>query len=96
MLHYIAQEVEKEDVVKLNFPQKAIRIKTEIEQKQIIKKLERATSLGNLHKNKVTIIFQDSVGLKKVKTTIWATGKENIVLKKGIIIPINRIVEINI
>lgn len=37
MLHYIAQEVEKEDVVKLNFPQKAIRIKTEIEQKQIIK-----------------------------------------------------------
>lgn len=92
---YIAKNIDKEDIEFLIFPQKPIRLKTRLEQKKIIKRLENATILGNVHHSKVIITFQDSIGLKKVNTTIWATGEKYIVLKRGVIIPINRIVQIN-
>jgi uncharacterized protein (UPF0248 family) len=92
---YIAKNIEKEDIEFLIFPQKPIRLKNKLEQNRIIRRLENATTIGNLHHRKVEITFQDSIGLKKVNTTIWATGEKYIVLKKGVIIPINRIVQIN-
>ncbi len=88
------QLIEKELVPNLSFPSDPIYIRTEKEQKNLVAKLARATTLGNLHHNKIKIIFQDDEGLKEVRTTIWATGEKHILLKKGMFIPINRIVDI--
>lgn len=56
--------------------------------------LEQATRLGNGYHTKVSIYFQDDEGMKRVETTIWATGNKYILLKGGIWIPIARISEI--
>ena len=56
--------------------------------------IDRAQALGNLEKGKISIVFQDDEGLKRVETTIWAGGKEMIVLKKGTFIPVHRIHQI--
>ena len=96
MENIVAKTIEKEEVERLLFPKSPIKLRTPEEQKSLLKKLHDAESLGNLFKNKIEIIFQDSEGLKEVITTIWAVGKEHILLKKGVFIPINRIVSINI
>ena len=56
--------------------------------------LEQATRLGNGYHTKVSIYFYDDEGLKRVETTIWATGTNYICLKGGTWIPISRIQEI--
>ena len=56
--------------------------------------LASATRLGNAYRGKVSIIFEDDEGLKRVDTTIWAYGAKYICLKGGIWIPIDRSVEI--
>lgn len=68
----------------LNFTQEA----------DIHRKLEEATRLGNGYHTKIAIIFQDDEGLKRVDTTIWATGQKYICLKGGMWIPINHIVSL--
>lgn len=60
----------------------------------LLTQLKDATILGNVHRTKVNIVFCDDEGLKKVNTTIWATGTKYICLKGGVWIPISRIVEI--
>lgn len=82
--------IEKEIIGSLQFTNKIV-----IEQHPDLKKqIEDATRLGNAHRGKVSIIFHDDAGLKKVETTIWAHGAKNICLKGGVWIPISRIVEI--
>ncbi len=60
------------------------------------KQIQNATLLGNAYHSKVSIIFMDDQGLKRVDTTIWASGAKYICLKGGVWIPINRLVEIQI
>jgi hypothetical protein len=50
--------------------------------------------LGNIHRVKMKITFEDAECTKQVRTTIWAVGDKNIVLKKGVTIPIERIIDI--
>lgn len=50
--------------------------------------------LGNIHHRKIRIVFQDEEGIKEVRTTIWAADDRFIVLKKGVSIPVDRVVEI--
>ena len=64
------------------------------QQKNLLQQIKDATILGNSHRTKVTIIFQDDTGIKRVDTTIWASGAKFICLKGGLWIPINRIIEI--
>ncbi len=88
--------IEKEYISNLKFPgSEVLQDKTSIDER--IMTLHRATSLGNLDKHKVTIVFEDESGIKKVRTTIWAMTDRKILLKAGRSIPINRIhtVEIN-
>ena len=40
------------------------------------------------------IIFEDDEGTKEVRTTIWAVGDKNIVLKKGVTILIISLVDV--
>lgn len=63
---------------------------------EIRRKLEEATRLGNGYHHKVGIIFQDDEGLKRVDTTIWATGQKFICIKGGMWLPIDHIVEIKL
>jgi hypothetical protein len=82
--------IEKELIPQLNF-------KAEIKVKQhpaLLKQIEDATTLGNAHHSKVSIIFQDDESIKRVDTTIWAAGTKFICLKGGVWIPIERILEV--
>lgn len=64
------------------------------QEEDIHRKLEEATRLGNGYHTKITIVFQDDEGLKRVDTTVWATGQKYICLKGGMWIPINHIVSV--
>lgn len=82
--------VQKEEVENLHFPSGEVLTDAALI-KQRKADLERATTLGNVEHNKIKIFFEDDDAFKVVETTIWATGEDNIVLKKGVTIPIHRI-----
>ncbi len=85
----------KEEISDLSFSNKEVL--ENIDQKKILNHyLNRAVQLGNLLKNKVDIYFKDKNDhLLRVQTTIWAVTKRDIILKKGTIIPKNRIIYID-
>jgi uncharacterized protein (UPF0248 family) len=87
--------VQKEEIAYFLFPKDEVLKKSE-EIKTRRADLERATTLGNVERGKIKIIFEDNQGLKKVETTIWATTEKNIILKGGVFIPIHRIHQISI
>ena len=89
-----AQLVAKEEIAKMVFPKDEIlQDEMAISERNIL--VQKAAALGNLEKHKVKIYFQDSEGLKKVITTIWALGEKNVIFKSGMSIPINRIENID-
>ena len=53
--------------------------------------LDRALSLGNLEHSKIKIYFEDDASKKMVETTIWGVTEERVILKQGVVIPIQRI-----
>jgi len=84
--------IEKEMISSLTF-----RSTEKIKQHpELLRQIENATLLGNAYHSKVSIIFMDDDGLKRVDTTIWASGSKYICLKGGVWIPISRLVEIKI
>lgn len=84
------QIIEKEDIPNLKFPSEHIS-SSEEEKQTLQQQLQRATTLVNLSKHKVSIVFSDSEGVKKVITTIWAITEKMVILKKSTSIPIHRI-----
>lgn len=88
-------QIEKEAVADLHFPAGEI-----LQDKQAItertNEVKRAISLGNLEHSKVKIYFADNTGEKVVHTTIWAVTDQAIVLKQNVIIPIERIIKLEI
>ena len=87
--------IEKECVSKLHFTREAIATNLNKEELKHLKvKLRKATSLGNLHHEKVRIIFNSQEGVKEVHTTIWATAEKYVLLKKGVFIPIEQIIDV--
>lgn len=57
--------------------------------------LQRALTLGNLYRAKVSIRFRDGHGkVCKVETTIWSVFEKYVGLKGGRLIPIHAIEEI--
>lgn len=84
--------IEKESISQLSFSS----IDKVQQHPDLLNQIEQATILGNSHHSKVSIIFQDDSGLKRVDTTIWAAGTKFICLKGGVWIPIARIVEVKI
>lgn len=84
--------IEKEIIPSLSF-----KDASEVEQHpELSKQVQKALRLGNTHKRKVKIVFQDDEGVKKVDTTLWATGSKFVCLKGGVWIPMNRLIEIEI
>ncbi|WP_375237783.1 hypothetical protein [Aurantibacter sp.] len=87
------QHIEKEEIKALNFPKEEV-LKTKAEQEARAVILKRALSLGNLEQVKVKIIFQDSINVKSVETTIWGLTTTGVILKESTVVPLNRILEV--
>jgi hypothetical protein len=87
--------VEKESIAGMHFP--AIEIlKRDSEKEARRDALERANALGNLEHIKVKIYFADEAGEKLVHTTIWGVTDRAILLKQNVVLPIHRIIKLEI
>ncbi|MGM8363216.1 hypothetical protein ACSV4D_14990 [Flavobacterium sp. ARAG 55.4] len=82
--------IEKENIASLMFPKTDV-LEDDNEIKTRISEINRALALGNLEHSKIKIFFEDSESKKMVNTTVWAVTDKNVVLKQGVVIPINRI-----
>ena len=82
--------IDKELIASLNFPKEDV-----LEDKEDIAErrndLDRALSLGNLEHVKIKIYFEDDMSKKMVETTIWGVTDSRVILKQGVVIPVNRI-----
>lgn len=87
--------IEKESVQGLNFPADEV-LRKESEMGLRASQMKKAIALGNLEHQKVKIYFVDEEGPKYVHTTIWAVTDKEVVLKQNSIIPIHRIVKLEI
>lgn len=87
--------IQKEDIPSLRFPKEPLE-RSKDEQSILRKRLRDSMVLGNIHHQKIKIVFQDDEGMKEVRTTIWAADDRFIVLKKGVSIPVDRVVEITL
>lgn len=87
--------IEKESVPELTFPAEEI-LRKDSEVQIRASEMKKAIALGNLEHQKVKIYFADSEGKKYVHTTIWAVTEESVVLKQNSIIPIHRIIKLEI
>ncbi|MES2812791.1 MAG: hypothetical protein V4670_10015 [Bacteroidota bacterium] len=82
--------IEKETITALHFPETdVLDDKDEITQRN--SDLDRALTLGNLEHSKIKIYFEDDISKKVVETTIWGVTDKRVILKQGVVIPINRI-----
>nr|WP_317632919.1 hypothetical protein [uncultured Flavobacterium sp.] len=85
--------ITKEEIVSLIFPtDDVLTDKNDIKQRQA--DLERALTLGNVEHGKIKIYFVDNEKSYVVDTTIWGITDQRIILKKGVVIPINRILKV--
>ena len=84
------QLIDKEAIGTLSFPSKEV-----LDEKDAIiqrkNDLNRALSLGNLEHVKIKIFFEDDASKKAVETTIWGVTDSRVILKQGVVIPVNRI-----
>jgi hypothetical protein len=82
--------IDKEIIASLNFPKSdVLEDKDEITSRK--NELDRALSLGNLEHVKIKIYFEDDKSKKMVETTIWGVIDSRVILKQGVVIPVNRI-----
>ena len=82
--------IDKELIASLNFPKSdVLEDKEDIAERR--NNLDRALSLGNLEHVKIKIYFEDDMSKKMVETTIWGVTDSRVILKQGVVIPVNRI-----
>ena len=89
------ETIEKEKIETLKFPAHDVLIDKE----QIMEReseLNRALSLGNLEHTKIKIYFEDDKSRKLVETTVWGVTDKRVILKQGVVIPINRVHKISL
>jgi hypothetical protein len=84
------EKIEKEKIENLRFPSTDVLNDPE-KVKQMRTDLDRALSLGNLEHSKIKIYFEDDTSCKFVETTVWGVTDKLVILKQGVIIPINRV-----
>lgn len=84
------EKIEKENISGLKFPSSEVLNDTEKINERATE-LNRALSLGNLEQSKIRIYFEDDTSFKVVDTTVWGVTDKRVILKQGIVIPINRI-----
>lgn len=89
------EKIEKENISSLKFPNSEVLMDPEkINERNA--DLNRALSLGNLEQTKIKIYFEDETSCKVVETTVWGVTDKRVILKQGVVIPINRVHQIKI
>ncbi len=84
------QQIDKESISSLHFPStEVLHEKEDIMQRK--NDIDRALALGNLEHLKMKIYFEDDTSFKMTETTIWGVTDNRIILKQGVVIPLNRI-----
>ena len=84
------QQIDKEAIPGLRFPEEEILLDTDAVKLRNAD-LQRALSLGNLEHSKIKIYFADNESAKVVDTTVWGLTDKRVILKQGVVIPINRV-----
>ncbi|MCT4560279.1 MAG: hypothetical protein N4A41_02790 [Crocinitomicaceae bacterium] len=84
--------VEKEEIANMTFNKPA----DIYPQADLTRKISDAMLLGNSYHTKVSIVFFDDEGLKRVNTTIWASGNKYLCLKGGLWLPVDHVVDIEL
>jgi accessory colonization factor AcfC len=82
--------IEKELLDSIHFPPQEVLMQSD----QIILResnAKKAIKLGNLFKDKVKVIFEDSEGIKMIQTTVWGMTERYLIFKRGMILPLHRI-----
>jgi hypothetical protein len=87
--------VEKEAVAGMHFPAEEI-LRSESQRQARQESIDRANSLGNLEHYKVKIYFADDAGQKLVHTTIWGVTDAFVLLKQNVVLPVHRILKLEI
>lgn len=82
--------ISKESIPALTFPRADV-LKDPEARKERAEKLYKAMLLGNGHKLKVKIVFDDAEGTKAVETTVWETSEDNVLLKGGVNLPVHAV-----
>jgi hypothetical protein len=95
MIPSTIHRIEKEEVPALHFPAEAVHLSAEHRALRD-HNIARAALLGNLEHTKCRIVFRDGEGMKVVETTVWAFDADSIVLKRGVTIPIARVIEVDL
>ena len=89
------ETIAKEKIETLKFPNDEV-----LKDKDLIKErefeLNRALALGNLEHTKIKIYFEDDKSRKLVETTVWGVTDKRVILKQGVVIPINRVHKISL
>lgn len=89
------EKIEKEKIETLKFPAQEVLIdKEQIKERE--SELNRALALGNLEHTKIKIYFEDDQSRKLVETTVWGVTDKRVILKQGVVIPINRVHKISL
>lgn len=87
--------IRKEEIVTLNFPnEEVLKSKDDINQRKML--LEKGVILGNVFKGKSKLIFEDNYMFLQIETHLWGVTDDRVILKHGIVIPINRIHEVRL
>lgn len=89
------EKIEKEDISGLKFPNTEVLDDPEKIAERTAD-LNRALSLGNLEQTKIKIYFEDENSCKVVETTVWGVTDKRVILKQGVVIPINRVHQIKL
>lgn len=84
------QQIDKEAIAGLRFPDEEILLDNDAVKLRNAD-LQRALSLGNLEHSKIKIYFADNESAKVVDTTVWGLTDKRVILKQGVVIPINRV-----
>ncbi len=87
--------ITKENIETLKFPSNEV-LTDENLIKERNSELTRALSLGNLEHTKIKIYFEDDQSRKQVETTVWGVTDKRVILKQGVVIPINRVHKISL
>ena len=86
--------VDTEEIVLLHFPKEDILFSKDeqLARKAIIEELQ---SDNTIKTHTFRIIFQDIEGLKAIVSRIWGLSEKEVILKKGVTIPTQRILKID-
>jgi hypothetical protein len=89
------ETIDKEKIENLKFPNVEVLTDPHLI-KERHTELNRALSLGNLEHTKIKIYFEDNQSRKLVETTVWGVTDKRVILKQGVVIPINRVHKISL